>query len=81
MTDVVIIAMVTSIPPTIAAVAALFVSIRNGWKADLAAVKQQEIHVLVNSNLTAVKNDLEEAKAEIKALRSLVTQLTSKERP
>ncbi len=48
-------ALVAAVPVTITAIAGLLVSLRNGQKADLAAVKQQEIHVLVNSNLTKVK--------------------------
>lgn len=77
------VALITAIPPTCVALFGLIVSLKNSKKADVitakadeAAVKQQEIHVLVNSNLTAVKDDLEEAKAEIQALRTLVTQLT-----
>ena len=44
-------------------------------KVDDAALKQHDIHVLVNSNLTKVKEDLADAKAEIHSLRALVTSL------
>ncbi len=56
------IALITALPPTIAALAALTVSIVNSLKANA-------IHVLVNSNLTAVKTDLAVATEEIKQLR------------
>jgi hypothetical protein len=45
-------------------------------KTDELAVGQREIHTLVNSNLAAVKQDLEDAKVEIRALRDLVLGLT-----
>ncbi len=44
-------------------------------KADDLALGQKEIHILVNSNLSKVKADLEEAKDEIRALRALISKL------
>lgn len=79
--DVVIVAIVAAVPVTVTAIAGLVVSLKNGRKADLAAVKQQEIHVLVNSNLTQVKNDLEDAKNEIATLKSLVQDLSMRKYP
>ncbi len=73
-------ALVAAVPVTITAVAGLLVSLQNGRKADVAAVKQQEIHVLVNSNLTKVKADLETAKTEIAALHGLLRDFAA-ERP
>ena len=61
-TDATLTILATAAAPTIAATAAFIVSIVNSIKAN-------KIHVLVNSNLTAVKEDLESARAEIKALR------------
>jgi len=44
-------------------------------KLDDLATGQQEIHTLVNSNLTAVKADLLAAKTEILELKALVGRL------
>lgn len=63
-----VIAFLGSIAPTIAAVAALLQSKKNAVKAD-------EIHVLVNSNLTKVKNDLEIANDHILSLQETVKSL------
>ena len=76
MTDMVALALLAALPATLTAAAGLVVSMKNGGKADLAAVKQEQIHVLVNSNLAKVKNDLDEAKAEIRSLRDLVRELS-----
>lgn len=68
MTDAVALAIVAAIPPTLAGVAALIVSIRNGKKSD-------QIHVLVNSNMTAVKADLATAAKRIASLEALLDAL------
>ncbi len=47
-------------------------------RADELAMGQLEIHKLVNSNLSKVKQDLEEAKAEIVSLRKLIAGLSVK---
>lgn len=62
MTDATLTILATAAAPTIAATAAFIVSVVN-------SVKANRIHVLVNSNLTAVKNDLAVAMGEIKELR------------
>jgi hypothetical protein len=70
-----LIALTVSLPPTIAAIASLIVSLRNSRKADKIAAKADVIAVHVN--LTA-----SEARAEIRALqeqvRSLVEQNSEK---
>jgi len=53
------VALVASIAPTIAALA--------GWRS--LSKKSDQIHVLVNSNLTEVKANLAHALAEIQALK------------
>ncbi len=65
MTDSTLVAVIAAIPPTLMALAAFVTSKQNGKKAD-------QIHVLVNSNLTNVKQELSEAKEQIIALQSLV---------
>jgi hypothetical protein len=45
--------------------------------ANIASVKQEEIHTLVNSNLTAVKDELEEAKMQIQELKNMLKARTS----
>ncbi len=84
MTDTITMALIAGLPATLTALTGLIVSIKNGRKTDAvvtkvddAAVKQQEIHTLVNSNLTKVKDDLAEAKAEITALKALVKTLAT----
>lgn len=52
------------LPPTIAALAALIVSLRTDRKAS-------EIHVLVNSNLTALKAELAWVKEELAKMHRL----------
>jgi hypothetical protein len=62
MSDAVAIAMTVAIPPTLVALAGLIQSVRNGKKAD-------QIHVLVNSNMDALKADLRAAVATIQSLK------------
>ncbi len=76
MTDLAFIAIVGAVPATLTAAAGLIVSLKNGRKANVAAEKQEEIHTLVNSNMTAVKKDLEDAKREIADLKNIVSALT-----
>lgn len=70
MTDVALVAIIAAVPPTVTALAGLVVSLKNSKKANDAAVKQEEIHGLVNSNLTKVKNELADARSEIRALHA-----------
>jgi hypothetical protein len=55
----------TALPPTLVALGALVVGVINSIKSD-------KIHVLVNSNLTAVKADLAIANTQIKDLQTMV---------
>ncbi len=71
MTDAVLVGLIAAVPATVAA----FASWRNGRKADVAAGKIAEIHVLTNSNLTAVKTDLALANSHIAELQMLVNKL------
>jgi len=65
MSDAVIIAMIVAIPPTLVALAGLIQSILNGRKAE-------QIHVLVDGNMSDVKRDLAIAMAEIQNLKALL---------
>ncbi len=62
MTDARLTIIATAAAPTLAALGALVVGIINSIKAN-------RIHVLVNSNLTAVKQELAGALDQIKELR------------
>lgn len=70
-----IVAFFASLPPTIAAFAALIVSRSNGHKADAIVKSTDQIHTLANSNLAQVSNDLKVATSKIEALERLVTSL------
>lgn len=71
MTDATLTIIATSLPPTLVAFGALIVGVINSLKAN-------KIHVLVNSNLTAVKADLLSANQKIEALQAtLVKQETA----
>lgn len=67
----------------IAAVASAVVSIisalksqSNGQKLDIIDKKSDEIHVLTNNNLTAVKADLEIARKDIVFLKEFISKNT-----
>lgn len=66
MTDPVYIALIAAVPPTLVALGAFIVGIINSIKAN-------KIHVLVNSNLSAVKTDLAIANERIVGLQALLT--------
>ena len=68
MSDAAQLAVISSIAPTIMALAAFVVGVRNSRKADV-------IHTLVNSNLTKVKADLELANQKILELATLLGKL------
>lgn len=70
--DSVLLAIVSAVPTTLAALGALFVSLRNGHKADVTQtkidavdVKATEIHMLTNSNLARVTSQLEVANTKL----------------
>jgi len=77
MSDPVQLALITAVPPTLAALAALIVGIRNTHKATAIITKADEIHTLTNSNLTAVKADLVAASERIKSLEQLVASMAA----
>jgi predicted PurR-regulated permease PerM len=63
-----VIAAVVMFPPTITA----FAAYRQGQNM---AVKLEQVHVQTNSNLTALKADLESANQQIKSLQTLVATM------
>ncbi len=68
MTDPVTIAIIAAGAPTLLSLATLWTSLKNGTKADA-------IHILVNSNLTRVKSDLEIALSRQTKLEALIISL------
>jgi hypothetical protein len=70
MTEPVQIALTVATAPTILAIGTLIVGIRNSNKAD-------EIHILVNSNLTSVKADLTLALDRVKKLEDMLLMMAS----
>ena len=93
MSDSTIVAIVTGLPATIAACGSFIVALRNGRKANEAkaealiavgkaeslAAGQEEIHKIVNSNLSVMKADLDHARGEITALREILTVYSQRE--
>jgi len=84
MSDTVMLAFIASIAPTIAAIAAMVIGLRNTRetkkveaKTDTIIEKAAEIHTLTNSNLSAVTKALELAQAEIGSLKQLMAQMTA----
>lgn len=63
----------TALPPTLMAMAALIVGIIN-------SVKANRIHVLVNSNLSKVQSDLASATVKIGELQTLVAKMAKEPR-
>lgn len=53
-------------------------SYSNGRKSDIASDKADEIHLLVNSNLSKVRSDLAAAQNNIAMLQSLVDSLNGR---
>lgn len=68
MTDATFHDLTMALPPTIAAVAGLIVSLRNSKKANA-------IHVLVNSKMTEALKDVALAKAEIVELKAVIAKI------
>lgn len=84
MTDIVEIALIAGLPPTLAAVGTLVVSLRNSQKhddektkVDEISTKADEIHVLVNSNMTEIKAKLAASELRVQKLEELLTSITS----
>ena len=72
MSDAVIIAIVTIVPPTIAALLAAYIGIRN-------TMKTEQVKVLVNGNMTVVKNELASARDTIGRLERILMDKEEKE--
>jgi len=83
-TDAIGVAFATALPPTLMALAAIIVSLKNSRKvtAQIEAKSgeltagQDAIHVLVNSNLEKVKADLTAAMMEIADLKRALKALS-----
>lgn len=74
MSDQLVMAIVAGLAPTIAALGAMIVGIRNSRKADETIKKADEIHVLVNSQLSTVKADLVLALERVGKLEKLLIE-------
>lgn len=72
-----IIAFFASLPPTIAAFAALMVSRTTDHKSDILLDKTTEIHTMANGNLTRVTAELQVALSKIEGLEKMVATLTA----
>lgn len=88
MSDAVQLAIVASIAPTIAAVATLVVSWRNGVKVDATnakvdavSAKADVIHSLANDNLSKATNAVAVANETIKGQQNLIQSLTKNPPP
>jgi hypothetical protein len=77
-TEPVTIALIVAIPPTLVAVVTLIVGIYN---AKEIKHKSDEIHILVNSNLTKVKSDLALALERVAKLEKLISDIESGKMP
>ena len=63
------VAIVTAGPPTVASIVAVAIALMNNRQGE-------KIHVLVNSNMTAVKSELARANERIEGLQTLVSTMT-----
>ena len=77
MNDTTLTIILAAIPAIVASVAGLVVSLRNSTKADTNIRKAEEIHVLVNSNMTRVQADLAVANQRIGELEVIIGKLAS----
>lgn len=66
------IALIVSVAPTLAALGALIIGLRNTKKSDTIIKKADEIHTLTNSNLTNVKESLAIANDRIESLEKII---------
>jgi hypothetical protein len=81
MTETMVTHLIAAIPPTIAALGAIYISRRNGKMVASTAEKLDGVHELVNSNLTKVKTDLELANTRVKRLEEMIVKLTGANTP
>jgi hypothetical protein len=75
MITTIMLAMIVAVPPTLGAIANYVVAKDQTKKVDETLIKTDQIHVLVNSNLTAVKADLAIANDRIASLTKLLEKL------
>jgi len=77
MNDTTLTIVLAAIPAIVASVAGLVVSLKNSVKADLNMKKSDEIHVMVNSNMTKVQADLAGANQRIGELELIIGKLVT----
>lgn len=65
-----IIAFFATLPPTLAAVGALIVALRNVRKTEQVSVRTDQIHEATNGNLSAVREQLQATQLENQQLRA-----------
>ena len=75
----VILALFAAIPPSILAYAALQQGRKNGAEVKAVAFTTDQIHILTNSNLSAVKTDLALANQRIERLQALIAGMLDKD--
>lgn len=73
MSDTVLLAIIASLAPTLMALAAFVISLKNSRKSDVIIGKATEIHTLTNSNLTAITTALGIANEKIIGLEKLIS--------
>jgi 5-bromo-4-chloroindolyl phosphate hydrolysis protein len=77
-TEIVLIAAIASIAPTVTSIAGLFVAIANARKNvdqnNEILDKAQVIHGLVNSEMAKVRAELVTAQEEIKSLKKMINE-------
>ena len=71
-TETIFLALITGLPATLAALAAMIVALRTERKSDTIIEKATEIHTLTNSNLSKVSAALEVANSRIQGLERLI---------
>lgn len=74
MNENIILALIATVPPTLMALAALVVSLKNSRKSDVIIEKSDVIHELTNSNLTSVKEALITANVKIDKLENILSK-------
>ncbi len=70
LTEQVVLAISAAIPPTVAAIGAIIISLRTDKKADVIAKSTEQIEHHVNSGLTDLREELREARVTIAQLNA-----------
>lgn len=73
----VLVALIVAIGPTLVGVATLVTSYNNSRKADVQAVKLEEVHTLTNSAMTGLRNALDTANNRIISLEKILATMTA----